>query len=113
MELALSHEDGYVMANTSGPIDESAVELFREYLHPLVGQAGTKVVLDLSDSERINSLGIGALVSLVADANTNSSHVVLAACRSFVTIVVDRSGLDRFFDMADTVPEAVNRLLDS
>ncbi len=101
------------MANTSGPIDESAGDLFREYLHPLVGQAGTKVVLDLSNSERINSMGIGALVSLAVNANTNSSRVVLAACRSFVTIVVDRSGLNRFFDLAETVPEAVNRVLDT
>jgi anti-anti-sigma factor len=112
MQLQVSHETGYVLASTSGPIDDSAGGLFREYLHPLVGQSGTKVVLDLSKSERINSAGIGALVLLVTHANTNSSRVLLTACSPFVSIVLSRSALDRFFDIADSLPEAVQRVLD-
>ena len=113
MELTISHEDGYVLASTNGPIDEAAAQDFQEYLHPLVGQRGTKVVLDLSQSDRIDSLGIGQLVALVSNANTNSSQVVLAACSPFVAIVLNRTKLDRFFDTAQSVPEAVNRLLGS
>jgi len=113
MELQVSHEIGYVLASTSGPIDGSADELFREYLHPLIGQSGTKVVLDLSKSERINSAGIGALVLLVTHANTNSSRVLLTACSPFVSVVLNRSGLDRFFDTADSLPEAIQRALDN
>ncbi len=113
MELQVSHESGYVLASTSGPIDESAGELFREYLHPLVGQSGTKVVLDLSGSARINSCGIGQLVSLVTNANTNSSRVTLAGCSPFVSMVFSRSGLDKFFDLADDPAEAVRRVLDT
>ena len=73
MELQVSHEEGYVLANTSGPIDESSEELFGEYLHPLLGQRGTKLVLDLSNSDRINSAGLTELVRLVINANTNSN----------------------------------------
>jgi len=112
MELQVSHESGYVLASTSGAIDGSASELFREYLHPLVGQSGTKVVLDLSKSDRVNSAGIGALVLLVTNANTNSSRVLLAACPPFVSIVLNRSRLDRFFDTAESVPEAIRRVLE-
>ena len=112
MELQVSHESGYVLANTVGPIDGSAGELFREYLHPLVGQSGTKLVLDLSKSDRINSAGIGELVLLVTHANTNSSHVVLAACSPFVSIVFNRSGLEKFFDLIPAVPEAISHILD-
>ncbi len=112
MELHVSHEDGYVMAATTGPIDVSAGELFREYLHPLVGQSGTRLVLDLSGSDRINSVGLGELVSLVSNANMNSSRVILAASPPFVSIVFSRSGLDRFFATADSVPDAVRRVLD-
>jgi anti-anti-sigma factor len=111
MELQVSHESGYVLATTIGPIDGSAGELFREYLHPLVGQSGTKLIFDLSQSERINSAGIGELVLLVTNANTNSSQVILAACAPFVSIVFSRSGLDRFFEKADSVSEAVGRVL--
>ena len=112
MELKLSHEEGYVLAQVAGPIDDEAGELFRELLHPLVGQPGTRVVVEMSKANRINSRGIGHLVSLVSHANTSSSRVVLTACSSFVSIVFNRSQLDRFFDIADDIPEAVNKVLD-
>ena len=110
MELRVSHEVGYVLATVSGYVDDSARELFREHLHPLVGEHGTKLVLDLSDAKRINSAGLSHLVMLVTNANTNSSRVVLAACSPFIGGVLNRSKLDQFFEVAETVEEAIERL---
>ena len=110
MELTLSHEQGYVLAETRGPIDDSAGELFREHLHPLVGQRGTRLIVDLSDSERINSIGIGLLVKLVTDANTHGSRVVLAAAAPFVSSVFGVTRLNRFFDLAETRAAALAAL---
>jgi len=111
MELKLSHEDGYVLAATSGAIDANARGMFREALHPLVGQSGTKVVLDLSQSSFITSDGISQLISLVTHANTNGSRVVLAACSPFISVVLDRTKLNKFFDLAESVPEAIRYVL--
>ncbi len=83
MELKVSHEEGYVLASTIGAFNDAAKELFRESLHPLVGQSGTNVVLDLSQSNYITSDGIAQLISVVAHANTNGSRIVLAACSPF------------------------------
>jgi anti-anti-sigma factor len=110
MELKIEHKEGYVLAAASGYVDDSARELFREQLHPLVGQHGTKLVLDLSGAKRINSAGLSHLVMLVTNANTNSSRVVLAACSPFIAVVLNRSKLDHFFEVAETVEEAVARL---
>jgi anti-anti-sigma factor len=110
MELTVLHRAGCVLASTQGPIDASAESVFREQLFPLVGQSGTKVVLDLSGSKMLNSQGISQLVALVAHANTHASRVVLAACTSFVSIVLSRCKLDRFFDIAPSVEEAVRLL---
>ena len=112
MELHVSNEEGYVLASTVGPIDDSAGELFGERLHPLVAQRGTKLVLDLAKSPRVNSVGLGYLVKLATDANLHGSQVVAAACSPFVAAVLERSKLDRFFDLAENVPEAVDRLLN-
>ena len=111
MELKVSHEEGYVLATTAGTIDDDARELFRESLHPLVGQSGTNLVLDLSQSNLINSDGIGQLVSVVTHANTSGSRVVLAACSPFIAEVLDRNKLNTFFEMADSVPDAIRRVL--
>ena len=112
MELHVSYEEGYVLASTIGAIDDSAGALFREYLHPAIGQHGTKLVFDLSRSERINSLGLGQLVMLIANANIHGSHVVLAACAPFISEVFKRSKLDQFFVVGETLPEAIGRVLD-
>jgi|SRR5271157_4339223 len=111
MELKVSHEDGYVLATTVGAVDDAARELFRESLHPLVGQSGTNVVLDLSQSNFVNSNGIGQLVSLATHANTSGSRVILAACSPFISEVLNRCKLNRFFEMADSVPDAICRVL--
>ena len=111
MELRIVQETGYVLAATSGPLDSSARDPFREYLHPLVEQSGTQVVLDLAGSKLITSHGIGQLVALVANANANSSRVILAACAPFVAIAINRCKLDRFFEMTDTVAAAVALVL--
>lgn len=113
MELTLSHEDGLVFAKLSGVIDDSAGPLFRELLHPLIAEKGTRVVMDASKAERINSAGIGQLVMLAAHANSSGSRVVLAACTPFVAIVMSRCKLDRFFEMEESVPQAIKRLLDA
>lgn len=111
MELKISREEGCVLAATDGTVDETARDLFRESLHPLVGQSGTNVVLDLSQSNYINSSGIGQLVSLVTHANASDSRVVLAACSPFISEVLNRCKLNRFFEMAESVPAAIRLIL--
>jgi len=107
MELKVSHEDGYVLAATSGVIDGSARPVLKESLHPLVGQSGTSVVLDLSQSKFINSDGIGQLVALVTHANSSGSRVILAACAPFVAMVLNQCKLNRFFEMVDSVQDGI------
>jgi anti-anti-sigma factor len=110
MELKIEDKAGYVLATAGGYVDDSARELFREHLHPLVGQRGAKLVLDLSGAKRVNSAGLSHLVMLVTNANTNSSRVVMAACSPFIAGVLSRSKLDQFFELAESVEEAVARL---
>jgi anti-anti-sigma factor len=112
MNLTLSYEDGYVLAVTEGRIDDPAGLVFRDRLWAVVEKAGTAVVLDLSQSPHMTSHGLGHLVSLAAHANSNSSRVILAACSPFVSIVLSRSRLDRFFETADSVPAAVQRIIE-
>lgn len=107
MELTVSHEDGYILASTQGSIDETARPLFAEYLHPLVAQAGTGLVIDMAASPRINSEGLSLLVKLNADANARGSRVVMAAATPFVQNVLAVTHLDRFFVLHPTLSEAV------
>ncbi len=110
MQLQISQEDEYVLGSISGLIDEEAGDLFRRQLYPLVAQRGAKMILDLSKARRINSAGLGHLVILASRANANASRVVLANCSPFLSVILQQSKLDKFFDVAESLPEAVDRL---
>jgi len=107
MELTLSTKDGFTVASTNGNLDEKARDAFRETLHPLVGVKGTRLIVDLSGSMRVNSPGIGNLVALTADANTNDSRVVFCNMQPYVSMVISVTKLDRFFNLAPDLDAAV------
>ena len=110
MELTLATHDGYVLVKTKGPLDDSAREPFREQLHPLFAKPNTRLIIDLGGSPRINSQGIGNMVALVADANTNNSRVIFCNLMPFVATVISVTRLDRFFEIAGSLEEAVKRI---
>jgi len=107
LELNISSKDGFPVASTKGNLDELAREPFREKLHPLVGQKGTRLIMDLSGSQRVNSPGIGNLVALNADANTNGSSVVFCNLQPYVSMVIGVTKLDKFFNIATDLDAAV------
>jgi len=77
---------------------------------PDVTESGARVVLDLADVPYINSAGISELVQLAAAANTRGAHLVLAQPSAFVEQVLETTHLDRFFELAPTLDEAVQKL---
>jgi len=110
MELTLTTHDGYVLAKTKGPLDDSARGPFRDQLHTLFGKSGTRLIVDLAGSPRINSQGVGNLVALVADANTNNNRVVFCNLMPFVATVISVTRLDKFFEIAGTLDDAIARI---
>ena len=109
MEVNVTRHDGYVVARVGGNLDETARDPFREQLHPLFAAKGTRLIVDLSESARINSAGVGNLVALVADANTNDSRVILCGMQPYVAMVISVTKLDRFFEIAANLDEAITR----
>lgn len=107
MELTMRSHEGIPVAQISGPLDDTARELFREHLHPIVGANGACLILDLADSQRINSPGIGNLVALTADAHTHDSRVVLCNLQTYVSMVIGVTKLDRFFTIVSDLDAAV------
>ncbi|MBI3461891.1 MAG: STAS domain-containing protein [Planctomycetes bacterium] len=110
MGLTVTRESGYVLAKTSGAIDESAGDVFRKELHPVLAERGACVIVDLSGSAFVNSAGLGHLVALVAHANTKSSRVVLCAPTPHVAGVLAVTKLDTFLEVALTLPDAIARV---
>jgi anti-sigma B factor antagonist len=95
-----------VLGETIGGEDQILVET----VTGLLGSRGARIVIDLSEVKFINSTGLGALVSLAAQANVKESHVVLANPSAFVTGVLETTQLDRFFRIHPSIDAAIASL---
>jgi len=113
VDITMTECQEYTVARLNGIIDESAKATFDEYLHPIISTPGRRLLLDLSGCERINSLGIGLLVTLVSRANTKESHIVLASPTPFVSSILKVTKLTKFFEIEDAIEAAVTRLREA
>ena len=76
----------------------------------LLTSPGNRVVLDLGDVPFMNSAGLGTLVRIVAQANTQECRVVLANLSPFIAGAMNTTQLDRFFEIYATTEDATRKL---
>ncbi len=108
MEINIEKRSGGVsVIGLFGELGSHAEDSIREQLHPIVGDKSAKVVIDLSNVRTIDSSGLGHLISLVTHARMTETRVVLCGASSFVRGVLDVTQLDRWFEMANDVDEAI------
>lgn len=110
MNATVTEREGYTLAELEGTIDESAIATFDEHLHSAIETRGTRMLVDLSGSERITSAGVGHLVTLVSRANSKGSRVVLVNPTPFVASILKVTKLDKFFDIEPNIDAGIARL---
>jgi len=77
----------------------SAAETFRETHLQLRNQYSNidQIVLDFDDTFFLDSMGLGALVSLYKDAQSNAVNLLLSQVSSQVMLVLSMTGLEEVF----------------
>lgn len=110
MKLSIDRSGPIPVAVLEGewrPTREENIEL---QLHPLVAEAGARLIIDLSRLDMIGSSGLSALISVVTHARLARSRVILVAPSPFVAGVLETTNLDTWFEIcADR--EAATRVL--
>ncbi|MCG8408210.1 MAG: STAS domain-containing protein [Phycisphaerales bacterium] len=92
--------DGYLQGN-----DELS-----EKIDGLLEKENCRIVLELSQVHLINSAGLGELVRLAAQANSQGGRLVFANPTPFVEGVLKTTRLDRFFEVHETLETALRTL---
>jgi anti-sigma B factor antagonist len=94
-----------------------AGDLRAEEGHSLVERAndvlegrGAQVIIEMSGVPYVTSAGINALVRITAQANTQEQRVVLANPSPLVANVFVVTRLNRFFEIFDSLDEALAKL---
>ena len=87
-------------------IGSGDVEL-REVLHQALEEGSLRIVLNLKKLQRVDSSGLGELVSAHASAKTQEGDIKLANLQPRVSNLMGRTQLYSVFDIYDSVGEAV------
>jgi anti-anti-sigma factor len=109
MDTHVTMEQGAYLVRLDGEMAGGQQD-FVARVTELIARRGAKIIVDLSGVPFLNSAAISELVHVVAQSNVQECRVVLAAPTPFVAGVLQTTQLDRFFELAETVADAQNRL---
>jgi len=108
MRIDVEDHAGVKVLRLAGELDseKDLVEVASDW----VSERGARLVLDMQDVSHMNSIGLGGLVRLAAQANIHEGRVILASPSPFVAGVLEATKLETFFEVAPSVEEALKRL---
>jgi len=110
MIIKIEDQAGIKVVHPQGELTGDEDHALVETITGLIDEDDLRVVINLGQVTFMNSAGLGDLVRVAAQINTREGRIVLGSLSPFVEGVLRSTNLDRFFEVADTVDEAVARL---
>jgi len=94
----------------SGEVDLYTAPEFKQQLLEVIGQGGSDVVVDLSDTTFIDSTTLGVLVGGVKRLRPSGGQLTLVCSDRNITKIFEITGLDKVFPIYATREEAVEKI---
>ena len=110
MKIDVEQKTGYCVVRPHGSITGEDSHQFLDTVLKQLESDHPRVVLDISQVTFVSSVGLGDMVRIVTQANSQSGKVILASPAPFVDDVLKTTRLDRFFDVVPTVAEAATKI---
>jgi anti-anti-sigma factor len=110
MTIDVEDRSGVTIVRLRGEFGSEYPGRFVRTVTELLQGPQTRIVVDLSEVSYMSSTGLGELVRVTAQANTQEGRVVLAEPSPFVRGVLETTQLHRFFELHPTVDQALAAL---
>jgi anti-anti-sigma factor len=109
MKITTKIENNLAIIDLSGSILGGAdAQKFRDEIYNLVEKGIIKVVCDLSQVDRMNSSGLGILISNYTTLIGKGGNLKLANVNKLMRGILVMTKLDTVFDNYDTVEQAIH-----
>jgi anti-sigma B factor antagonist len=105
--MSVTDVDGVAVLAVSGALDLASATDFRRLVNDLLAEARVRLVVDLTDIEFVDSVGLGVLVSAHRRTRGLRGGMVLVVDGDPVTRLLRLTGLDRVFRVAPTRAQAL------
>ena len=109
MELNVETRDGVAIVRLpAGALDTSNAAAFKQAIEPTL-DSESKVVLDLSDLEFVDSSGLGTFLSCMRKLHAKGGDLKLASMANSVRTVFELVRMHRVVDICNDPDEAIRR----
>lgn len=98
MNITIQETDAKIVAILAGELDTAAAQEAEKQLQPLQDSKGKEVVLDCTDLEYISSSGLRVLLSILKQAKSVGSRVVLKNVNDVIRDVLELTGFISIFE---------------
>ncbi len=100
-------EDKVVIIDIPKYLSTDVSEEFKDYLYQIVGKGNYHLVIDLSQAEYVDSSGLGAIVSRIAECRSHQGDIRLAAPSQFMVSLLNITHLDQVLKVFPDVETAI------
>ena len=87
-------------------LDSENVDKFKKKSAESISSDTSAIILDFSSTKFIDSIGLGALVSILKQTEQHNKSVILAALSPHVRQIFELTKLYRLFEIYESVDEA-------
>ncbi|MFH1681665.1 MAG: STAS domain-containing protein [Candidatus Eisenbacteria bacterium] len=112
MRIRSDKNGGVVVVELAGALEADTVEDFNGFFQRGEGRGESRIVLELSGLEYMDSSGLGAFVRLMKEARKREGDVLLVGPTNEVKKVLELTRLNRVFGCAGSVAEALERFAE-
>ncbi len=107
MQITSHDHNGIIVFNLEGRVDSSGAGEMDSTLQQAAAEGNRRMVLDMSSVTYINSAGLRTLADILTQNRANDGDLRLVALNPKVERVFKIIGFDRFFDIYDSVDQAL------
>lgn len=104
MDLGLNviEVDGWTVLEVTGEVDVATAPTFRERLVSLVSSGHTRLIIDLTPTEFLDSTGLGVLVGALKRIREADGELALVVPQERLVKLFDITGLSKVFTIFAT-----------
>ncbi len=100
-------ESGRAVITCPKRLDVNNTAQIKDDLNDLITNSCFKIILDLSMTKYMDSSGLGAIVSRIADLRANGGDVRIAGATNNVAALFKLTHLDKIIQLFNSVPDAI------
>lgn len=97
MNITIQETDARMIATLAGEMDTAAAQEAENQLQPLMDSKGKEIVLDCTELEYISSSGLRLLLSILKQAQSVGSRVILKNVNDVIRDVLELTGFISIF----------------